>query len=82
MIITEIETSQVIKVPFQRPMKAGVHNHLLPYEGDMDLSLYLAALVEVGFEGGLALDLYQHDYEAVARDSISYIRGLLEKVTG
>jgi sugar phosphate isomerase/epimerase len=63
-------------------MKAGVHNHLLPHEGDMDLSLYLAALVEVGFEGGLALDLYNHDYEAVAMDSISYIRNMLEKVTG
>jgi sugar phosphate isomerase/epimerase len=63
-------------------MKAGVHDHLLPHEGDMDLSLYLAALAEVGFEGGLALDLYRHDYEAVARDSISYIRGLMEKVAG
>ena len=58
-------------------MKAGVHNHLLPYEGDMDLADYLKALAEVGFEGGLALDLYKHDYEAVAGDCISYIRGLL-----
>ena len=63
-------------------MRTGVHDHMLPHEGDMDLSVYLSALAEVGFEGGMALDLYRHDYEAVAGDSISYIRGLLEKVTG
>lgn len=63
-------------------MRTGVHDHMLPHEGDMDLSIYLSALAEVGFEGGMALDLYRHDYEAVAGDSISYIRGLLGKVTG
>ena len=60
-------------------MKAGVHDHLLPYEGDMDLKIYLQALSDVGFKGGMALDLYRHDYEAVAGESISYIRGLLGK---
>jgi len=61
-------------------MKAGVHNHLLPQEGDMDLSVYLKALAEVGFNGGMALDLYKHDYEAVAGECIAYIRELLKGI--
>jgi len=57
-------------------MKAGVHDHLLPHEGDMDLPAYLGALREIGFAGGLALDLYRHDYEAVAGDAIAYLRSI------
>ena len=62
-------------------MRTGVHDHMLPHEGDMDLSLYLKALTEVGFDGGMALDLYRHDYEAVAGESIAYIRGLLNEIS-
>jgi sugar phosphate isomerase/epimerase len=58
-------------------MPAGVHDHLLPHEGDMDLLAYLDALTVVGFEGGMALDLYKYDYEAVAPEAIAYIRDLL-----
>ena len=58
-------------------MAAGVHSHLLPQEGDMDLAAYLGALADVGFQGGLALDLYEHDYQAVAPGCIAYLRGLL-----
>lgn len=57
-------------------MRAGVHDHCLPQEGDMDLRAYLAALSQVGFDGGLALDLYRHDYEAVAPEALRYLRGL------
>ena len=58
-------------------MAAGVHSHLLPQEGDMDLAAYLATLAEVGFEGGLALDLYAHDYEAEAPAALAYMRSIL-----
>jgi sugar phosphate isomerase/epimerase len=58
-------------------MAAGVHNHLLPQEGDIDLSAYLRALKEVGFAGALALDLYQHDYEAVSPAALDFLRDLL-----
>ncbi len=61
-------------------MRAGVHDHMLPWEGDMDLAAYLQALADVGFDGGLALDLYKYDYEDVAPQSISYIGKLLERV--
>jgi sugar phosphate isomerase/epimerase len=57
-------------------MKTGVHDHLLPWEGDMALYAYIAALMRVGYQGGLALDLYKQDYEAVAADAINYLRQL------
>ncbi len=59
-------------------MATGVHNHLLPQEGDMDLGAYIGALAEAGFTGGLALDLYSYDYEAIAPGAIEYLRGLIE----
>jgi sugar phosphate isomerase/epimerase len=55
-------------------MRSGVHDHLLPSEGDMDLDAFLAALKGVGFEGALALDLYKFDYEAVAPQAVAFIR--------
>lgn len=58
-------------------MAAGVHDHKLPQEGDMDLGAYLRVLDEIGYEGGLSLDLYGYDYEAVAPDAIAYLRDLL-----
>ena len=58
-------------------MKQGVHEHLLPWEGDMALDTYMLALQQVGYTGGLALDLYKHDYEAVASKSIIYLRQLM-----
>ena len=58
-------------------MRAGVHDHLLLQEGDMDLGAYIGALARVGFDGGLALDLYKYDYEAIAPESIGYLRGLI-----
>jgi sugar phosphate isomerase/epimerase len=61
-------------------MAEGVHDHMLPQEGDMDLKVYLQALHDVGYAGGLSLDLYRHDYEVVAADAIAYLRGLLDEL--
>jgi len=61
-------------------MAAGVHDHLLPQEGDMDLEAYLEALNTAGYDGPLSLDLYKHDYEVVAPDAIAHIRGLLAEI--
>jgi len=57
-------------------MPTGRHEHLLPQEGDMDLRAYLRALQHAGFDGGLALDLYKHDYEAVAPDAVAFLHSL------
>jgi len=62
-------------------MRAGVHDHLIPQEGDMDLAAYLAALADTGFTGGLALDLYKYDYEAVAGEAVAYLRRLIESAS-
>jgi sugar phosphate isomerase/epimerase len=61
-------------------MASGVHDHLLPQEGDMDLKVYLQALHDVGYTGGLSLDLYRHAYEAVAAEALAYLRGLLDEL--
>lgn len=58
-------------------MPADEHDHLVPQEGDMDLRAYLRTLAELGFDGGMALDLYKYDYEVVAKSSIAYLRGLM-----
>ena len=58
-------------------MASGIHQHMLPNEGDMALGDYIRALVEIGFTGGMALDLYLHDYEQVSPEQIAYLRGLI-----
>ncbi len=55
-------------------MAAGVHNHLLPWEGDMDMKAYADKLHELGFDGQASLDIYQCDYEAIAEESIAYLK--------
>jgi len=61
-------------------MPAGQHDHLIPQEGDMDLSLYLRALRSTGFDGALALDLYKYNYEAVSKEAVDYLHQLLAQM--
>jgi sugar phosphate isomerase/epimerase len=61
-------------------MATGVHDHLLPQEGDMDIKHYLNLLNAVDYEGPLSLDLYKYEYEAVAPNAIAYLRGLLSDI--
>jgi sugar phosphate isomerase/epimerase len=58
-------------------MATGVHRHLLPWDGDMDLAAYLSALAGVGYDGALSLDLYGIDYLGEAPRCFSYLRGLM-----
>ena len=60
-------------------MPTGIHDHVLMSEGDMDLPVYLRALRDIGFDQGLALDLYKYDYEAVAKESVAYFKQLLKE---
>jgi sugar phosphate isomerase/epimerase len=61
-------------------MRRGVHDHRIPEDGDMDLSEFMAGLVKIGFDGQAALDLYGYDYEAVAANSVSFLRDSLRTV--
>jgi sugar phosphate isomerase/epimerase len=59
-------------------MATGVHCHLPPWEGDMDLAGYIGALQGIGFNGPLALDLYNEDYEEVRQESVRFLKALLK----
>lgn len=58
-------------------MAKGIHNHLVPYEGDMDLPAYIKKLRETGFDGCASLDVYQYDYESIAEASVHYLRSIM-----
>jgi len=58
-------------------MKTGIHNHLVPYEGDMDLPAYIAALKAADFDGMAAFDAYQYDYMEIADASVKYFKEIL-----
>ena len=60
-------------------MEKDRHNHLVPYEGDMDLAAYFKQLLKAGFDGTASLDLYQYDYESVAGKSLFFIRNILKE---
>jgi len=58
-------------------MEKGVHNHLLPDIGDMDLPQYIKKLKAVGFTGDSSLDVYQYDYEKIAPQAIRYLKSII-----
>ena len=58
-------------------MDRDIHNHRLPWEGDMDLPAFIQALRDAGFAGCAALDLYNYDYAAVAPDCAAYLKKIL-----
>ncbi len=47
-------------------MKSGVHEHLPPDEGDMDLGAVVAALLDSDYDGPATLELSRHSHDAVA----------------
>jgi L-ribulose-5-phosphate 3-epimerase len=59
-------------------MRRPVHDHLAPWEGDLDLGAVLAALREVGYAGPATFELSRHSHAAVdtARRAIEFIRAL------
>jgi sugar phosphate isomerase/epimerase len=46
-------------------MRAGVHDHLMFGEGDMDFPPILRALREISYEGGVHVELSRHSHDAV-----------------
>jgi sugar phosphate isomerase/epimerase len=60
-------------------MAAGVHAHLIPGEGDLDLRAAHRALIGVGYDGYYTVDLFNiaDDPEAYARRSIEALRAML-----
>ncbi len=60
-------------------MPAGVHRHLVPGEGDMDLPSVLESLRAAGFDGWLTVDLFDiaDEPDEAARASIRAMRDLV-----
>jgi sugar phosphate isomerase/epimerase len=57
-------------------MRRGVHDHLMFGEGEMDFPPILRALDEIGYTGGVFVELSRHSHNAVetARRAIEFLR--------
>lgn len=60
-------------------MRAGLHEHLMFGEGEMDFPPIVAALAEVGYDGGLHVELsrHSHDGPAAARRAFEILNPLV-----
>lgn len=56
-------------------MRTGTHDHLVPWEGDLDVRGALATLRDVGYAGPVTLELSRHSHDAVriARRSFEFL---------
>jgi len=57
-------------------MRAGVHEHLLFGAGEMDFPPIMAALTEVGYDGGVHVELARHSHlgPQAAQQSRDFLR--------
>jgi sugar phosphate isomerase/epimerase len=57
-------------------MRRGVHEHLRFGEGEIDFPPVLAAFHEIGYPGGLHVELSRHSHDAVAtaRQALAFLR--------
>jgi sugar phosphate isomerase/epimerase len=60
-------------------MRAGVHEHLMFGEGEMQFPPILAALAKAGYQGGLHVELSRHSHEGptAAQRAYDYLRPLV-----
>jgi sugar phosphate isomerase/epimerase len=59
-------------------MRRGVHEHLMFGEGEIDFGPVLRKLEEIGYEGGVHVELSRHSYDAVntARRALEFLRNV------
>jgi L-ribulose-5-phosphate 3-epimerase len=57
-------------------MRRGVHHHLMFGEGEIDFAPVLAALDDIGYAGGVHVELSRHSHDAVetARRALAFLR--------
>ena len=60
-------------------MRAGVHEHLMFGEGEMDFPPIIAALAEVGYDGGVHVELSRHSHvgPAAARRAFEFLSPMI-----
>jgi sugar phosphate isomerase/epimerase len=73
--------SRIVNVHVE-DMKAGVHEHLMFGEGEMDFPPILRALRDAGFEGGLHVELSRHSHLGpdAARRAFDYLQPKLQRL--
>ena len=64
-------------------MRAGVHEHLMFGQGEIDFPPVIRALVDVGYQGGVFVELSCHSREApsAARQAMEFLRAILDGIT-
>lgn len=57
-------------------MRRGVHDHLMFGEGDLDFAEVMAALAEIGYSGGVHVELSRHSHDALetARRALAFLQ--------
>jgi sugar phosphate isomerase/epimerase len=62
-------------------MRAGMHEHLMFGEGEMDFPPIIAALAEVGYDGGVYVELSRHSHDGprTAAQAFSFLSRLMPK---
>jgi L-ribulose-5-phosphate 3-epimerase len=53
-------------------MRAGVHEHLMFGEGEMDFPPIIAALAEIRYDGGVHIELSRHSHDGAAAAKRAY----------
>jgi sugar phosphate isomerase/epimerase len=73
-------SSRLVNVHLE-DMRRGVHEHLAFGEGEIDFPPVLAALAEVGYRGGVHVELSRHSHDAVnvARRAFEFLQPIIER---
>ena len=63
-------------------MRRGVHEHLMFGEGEIRFSPVLQALADVGYQGGIHVELSRHSHDAVnvARRAFDFLHPMIERL--
>ena len=61
-------------------MRAGVHEHLMFGDGDIEFAPVLAALTEIDYRGGLAVELSRHSHlgPTAAKQAYAFLKSRIE----
>lgn len=61
-------------------MRTGVHEHLMFGQGEIEFAPVLRALTEMGYEGGVYVELSRHSHEGpnAAQQAMEFLRPLLD----
>jgi sugar phosphate isomerase/epimerase len=65
-------------------IRAGIHEHLMFGDGEIDFPPVIAALAEIGYDGLLSVELSRHSHEGpdAARGAYNFLRPLIQAASG